>query len=104
MEGRVYPVNREGSGGFDLGGNLPEVTLAKKQGQEVIQDGKSVKPRAGRGRRPPPCRACSSGPTPSSAPAELQDRARCPGEPGVMQTALLSGKMPCPLPPRAPSK
>ena len=39
MEGRVYPVNREGSGGFDLGGNLPEVTLAKKQGQEVIQDG-----------------------------------------------------------------
>lgn len=34
-----------------MGGNLPEVTLAKKQGQEVIQDGESVKPRVGRGVR-----------------------------------------------------
>lgn len=103
MEGRVYPVNREGSGGFDLGGNLPEVTLAKKQGQEVIQDGKSVKPRAGRGRRPPPCRACSSGPTPSSAPAvapgqsEVPWGARCHANgPAVRENALPAAPT-CPL-------
>lgn len=88
-----------------MGGNLPEVTLAKKQGQEVIQDGESVKPRVGRGVRgvhPAGPAALAQPPLPPLQ--RLQDRARCPGEPGVIQTALLSEKMPCPLPPRAPSK
>ena len=95
------PANRERSGGSDLGSNLPEVTLAKKQGQEVIQGGESVKPRAGGVHPAGPAVLARPPPPPLQ---QLQGRARRPGEPGVTQTALLSGEMPCPLPPRAPSK
>ena len=80
---------------------MPEVTLAKKQGQEVIQDGESVKPREGSVHPAGPAALARPPPPPLQ---QLQGRARRPGEPGVTQMAFLSGEMPCPLPPRAPSK
>ena len=89
MKGRVYPVNREGSGGSNLGGNLPEVMLAKKQGQEVIQDGKSVKPRAGRGHGASPLQGLQLWPNPLLRPCSSSRTER-----GALGSQV-SSKRPC---------
>lgn len=65
-----------------MGGNLPEVTLAKKQGQEVTQDSVSVNPglaaSAAQAKGCPPGGACSSCPHPSSAPAAAPGQSEGP--------------------------